>query len=262
MRILTFIITLLTLSTSLIAQHSGPVQWLSIDEAYKKYEENPKPIFIDVYTDWCGWCKRMDATTFQDMEIANYLNTYFYPVKLDAETKEKINFKGKVYENSQYQKGKSMLDSLVNLQNITTTELSKINKQKDSTIIPSDVLIDRVVFDDIMLKVNGISKVTTTEYQDFYKIYQSLKYAHNDTSMFIPFETLNKITEDEYNSNKTYLLGVTDFSFSKIRQESIDNNDFNQEENYLINNNGDSESFSNHRVFLIYQKYLNLKIGY
>lgn len=133
MRILTIITTLLTLSTSLIAQHSGPVQWLSIDEAYKKYEENPKPIFIDVYTDWCGWCKRMDATTFQDMEIANYLNTYFYPVKLDAETKEKINFKGRVYENSQYQKGKSMLDSLVNLQNITTTELSKINKQKDST---------------------------------------------------------------------------------------------------------------------------------
>lgn len=45
---------------------------------------------IDVYTDWCGWCKRMDATTFSDPEVAGMLNADFYPVKLDAEGKEDV----------------------------------------------------------------------------------------------------------------------------------------------------------------------------
>ena len=57
-------------------------------------EKQPKKIFIDVYTDWCGWCKRMDATTFQDPKVAAYLNENFYPVKFNAEQKGDIEYKG------------------------------------------------------------------------------------------------------------------------------------------------------------------------
>jgi thioredoxin-related protein len=57
-------------------------------------EKEPKSIFIDVYTDWCGWCKRMDASTFKDVEVIKLLNTYFYPVKFNAEQKGDVNFKG------------------------------------------------------------------------------------------------------------------------------------------------------------------------
>lgn len=66
------------------------VKWYSIEEAIELARENPRVLVIDVYTDWCGWCKRMDANTFADPAVAETLNTHFYPVKLDAEGKEDV----------------------------------------------------------------------------------------------------------------------------------------------------------------------------
>jgi thioredoxin-related protein len=74
------------------------VKWLTFEEAAALAEKNPKKIFIDVYTDWCGWCKVMDKNTFANEKIANYLNENFYPVKLDAEQKEDIVFRGHTFK--------------------------------------------------------------------------------------------------------------------------------------------------------------------
>ena len=62
-------------------------------------KDNPKPIFIDAYTDWCGWCKKMDKDTFTNKVIADLLNNKFYAVKFDAETSEKVTFQGKEFIN-------------------------------------------------------------------------------------------------------------------------------------------------------------------
>ena len=53
---------------------------------------------IDVFTDWCGWCKRMDANTFSHPVVAEYMNTHFYPVKLDGEGKEDITIGNQTYK--------------------------------------------------------------------------------------------------------------------------------------------------------------------
>ncbi|MFT5617312.1 MAG: thioredoxin-related protein [Arenicella sp.] len=66
------------------------IQWMTMEEAFKATQSKPKKIFIDVYTDWCGWCKKMDKNTFENVEIANYMNTHFYAVKFNAEQKENI----------------------------------------------------------------------------------------------------------------------------------------------------------------------------
>lgn len=66
------------------------VKWYSIEEAVQLASKEPRVLVIDVYTDWCGWCKRMDATTFSDPVIAEILNKHFYPVKLNAEGKEDV----------------------------------------------------------------------------------------------------------------------------------------------------------------------------
>ena len=53
-----------------------------------------------MYTDWCGWCKRMDATTFVDPVIVEYMNKHFYNVKMDAEQKDTIVIDGKSFVNT------------------------------------------------------------------------------------------------------------------------------------------------------------------
>jgi len=74
----------------LSATAQDKIKWYSIDEAIQLAQQEPRIIVIDVFTDWCVWCKRMDASTFSDPEITATMNKYFYPVKLNAEGKEDI----------------------------------------------------------------------------------------------------------------------------------------------------------------------------
>lgn len=76
----------------------GPLKWMSWAEMQEAQKKEPRKVFVDVYTDWCGWCKRMDATTFTHPEIISYVNKNFYAIKFDAETRDVINFKGKEYK--------------------------------------------------------------------------------------------------------------------------------------------------------------------
>ena len=73
------------------------IKWMTMQEAVDANKTVPKKIFFDVYTDWCGWCKRMDATTFQHAQIVEYMNKNFYAVKFNAESNEEITINGKKY---------------------------------------------------------------------------------------------------------------------------------------------------------------------
>ncbi len=70
------------------------IEWITFEEAIELSKKKPKKVFIDLYTDWCGWCKRMDAVTFQNSVVASYMQENFYMVKLNAEQKDPITFKG------------------------------------------------------------------------------------------------------------------------------------------------------------------------
>ncbi len=102
---LRIVITTIFLSGSMPAMFSQDsdekIKWRSFEDAIALNKENSRKIFIDVYTDWCGWCKRMDKSTFADPEIARYMNEKFYAVKLNAETKDTINYRGTAYVNPQ-----------------------------------------------------------------------------------------------------------------------------------------------------------------
>ncbi|MCK9612079.1 MAG: thioredoxin family protein [Bacteroidales bacterium] len=80
-------------------ENTGLVKWMDLKTAQELNKTQPKPIIIDVYTDWCGWCKHMMKTTFSNPNIANYINTYFYPVRYNAETKDTVEFLDKKYTN-------------------------------------------------------------------------------------------------------------------------------------------------------------------
>lgn len=79
------------------APTSRKIEWISWEEAVKRNETVPKKFFVDLYTDWCGWCKKMDKTTFVNDSIEAYMSQNYYCVKLDAETRDSIRFQNNVF---------------------------------------------------------------------------------------------------------------------------------------------------------------------
>lgn len=75
------------------------INWLTWEEAMTLYEKEQKKLMVSIYTNWCNWCKKMDAATLGEPQIAALVNDYFYPVKLDAQCLEDLTFKGKIYKN-------------------------------------------------------------------------------------------------------------------------------------------------------------------
>lgn len=80
------------------------IKWVTIEEAQELSKEKPKKIIMDVYTDWCGWCKKMDKTTFSDEKVVDYVNKNFYAVKFNAEANKTFDFKGQEFTNPQFTK--------------------------------------------------------------------------------------------------------------------------------------------------------------
>lgn len=58
---------------------------VTLEKAKKEASKTGKLIFIDAYTDWCGPCKRMAATTFQDPELGKFFNKNFVNLKVEME---------------------------------------------------------------------------------------------------------------------------------------------------------------------------------
>lgn len=90
----------LTLTNTVHGQES--IQWMKFEEAIAANAKNPKMILVDVYTDWCGWCKKMDKDTFTDPRVIAHFQKNFYAVKLNAEdTNRKFPFMGKTFSEAE-----------------------------------------------------------------------------------------------------------------------------------------------------------------
>lgn len=96
-----FIAFIAVSTTAFVIHKSKPaptLKWLTWNEAVELNKIAPKKILVDVYTEWCGWCKRMDKDTYQNEAVVNYLNANYYCVKLDAEMHEDIKFNDHVFK--------------------------------------------------------------------------------------------------------------------------------------------------------------------
>ena len=86
---------------------TAKINWVTIEEAIELQKTAPKKIFMDVYTNWCGPCKMLDKNTFQNEDVANYVNEHYYAVKFNAEGSTAVTYKDKTFGNPNYDASKA-----------------------------------------------------------------------------------------------------------------------------------------------------------
>ena len=101
------VITIAFLLMGISSLQAQEIKWMTMNEALEAQAKEPKKIFMDAYTHWCGPCKMLDKNTFSHKDVIAYINKYYYPVKFNAEGDEEIDFKGQLFENPQYDPDKS-----------------------------------------------------------------------------------------------------------------------------------------------------------
>jgi thioredoxin-related protein len=79
----------------------GRIEWMSLEQAAGSQATEKRPVLIDLYTDWCGWCRQMDRKTYSNRQVAQYIREKFYPVKVDAESRSAISWNGSSYSFDQ-----------------------------------------------------------------------------------------------------------------------------------------------------------------
>lgn len=96
-RIFTYLPLLLLLAAPLHAGPASSLRWREWDEGLKEARDRKVPVLVDVYTDWCGWCKRMDRDVYSQPEVRDYLNRKFVTVRLNAEAGDAAHYQDEDY---------------------------------------------------------------------------------------------------------------------------------------------------------------------
>lgn len=105
----------LFLHTPLHAQEAESVHWISFEELEDSLMIEPKKVFIDFYTDWCSYCRKMDRVVFTKPEIIQLLNEHYYAVRFDAESESSITFGGHLFVNDQIGKSRTPIHQIAQL---------------------------------------------------------------------------------------------------------------------------------------------------
>ena len=142
------------------------IHWMSFSEALEKTKDHPKKIYMDIYTSWCGWCKKMDASTFVDPKIISFINENFYAVKLDAETKDTITFQNKKYSFVPNYKANEIAAFLLNGQMGYPTSVYFDEASNPITAVPGFNTADQLL---PILKYFSGDFYKTMKFEDFQK---------------------------------------------------------------------------------------------
>jgi thiol:disulfide interchange protein len=95
------LLLILFIALGTVAAQAQEIKWMTLEEALAAQKKAPKPIFMDIYTDWCGPCKMLDKNTFHDKAVVDYISQNFYAVKFNAEGNSEVSYKGKTYKKSE-----------------------------------------------------------------------------------------------------------------------------------------------------------------
>ena len=101
------LLSIIAVSFLITTANAQKINWITMNEALALQQKNPKKIMVDVYTNWCGPCKMLDKQTFQNEDVANYINENFYAVKFNGEGNESLTYKENEFTNPDYNASKA-----------------------------------------------------------------------------------------------------------------------------------------------------------
>ena len=82
----------------------GTFAWQSVSAALEQAPTEEKLILVDVYTDWCGWCKRMDRDTYADSAVGAYIAERFIAAKMNPEKEGTVRYDGREFSQAEFGK--------------------------------------------------------------------------------------------------------------------------------------------------------------
>jgi len=82
-----------TVAQSQEKSKSSAIQWLEFDKAVATAKKEGKLMVVDFYTDWCGWCKKMDQDTYTHPEVVKYARAKLVMSKVNAESQQLTRYK-------------------------------------------------------------------------------------------------------------------------------------------------------------------------
>jgi thioredoxin-related protein len=85
-------ITLLLISCDKSNHYESQFEWVAMEEAQSGSMYDGKKLLINVYTDWCEYCKKMDQTVFSDSLVLASMNAFYHSVKLNADSESLVYF--------------------------------------------------------------------------------------------------------------------------------------------------------------------------
>ena len=145
-------------------------RWLTFEQAVEMQKKEPRKIIVDVYTNWCGWCKVMDTKTFGHDSIAKYMSKNFYTVKLNAETRDTIRYKGKNFVFMPEYRANELAVNLLSGQLSYPTIVFLNEKMEVLTVLKG---FQQPPQFDSVLKYFGENNYLKMEWNEFQKKYKS-----------------------------------------------------------------------------------------
>lgn len=79
-------------------------QWISFEEAQISSQKDKKKILVNIYTNWCEFCKKLDENVYPDSLVRRNLSQYYHAVKLNAESDKMIRVNGETLSESEFAK--------------------------------------------------------------------------------------------------------------------------------------------------------------